>query len=346
MKMSNAPGSGGPIRIIVSRTDRIGDVVLTLPLCAALRRCMADSEVIFLARGYTKPVVDCSPFVDEVMDWDAVAEADIHTQASFLSQANADVILHVAPRREIARAAKRARIRRRVGTSHRLFHWTTCTDLVSFSRKRSDLHEAQLDLTLARNLIGADEWPLATLSAFTELQPRVAPPAWIATHLTADRFNLVVHPRSSGSSMEWPLDDYRALVTALDRTRFRILMTGSLTEARELAGWTESLGESVVNLMGQLSLAELIAVLHASDGFVGGSTGPLHLAAGVGIHALGIYPARRPMHAGRWAPLGPRAEWLEASENCERCGRGECNCLRSITPAMVQTRLHAWADGP
>ena len=100
----------------------------------------------------------------------------------------------------------------------------------------------------------------------------------------------------------------------------------------------------MVDLMGKLELDELIAVLHASNGFVGGSTGPLHIAAGVGIHALGLYPARRPMHPGRWAPLGPRAEWLAASEHCERCGRGECNCMRSITPAMVQARLEAWTD--
>jgi ADP-heptose:LPS heptosyltransferase len=343
--MSNALASGHPLRVIVSRTDRIGDVVLTLPLCAALRRCIPGARVIFLARAYTKPVVDCSPFVDEVMDWDDVAESDVEAQATFLSNAKADVILHVAPRREIARAAKRARIRQRIGTSHRLFHWTTCTDLVSFSRKRSALHEAQLDLTLARDLLGASDWPLAALAAFTELRPRVAPPATVAARLTRDRFNLVVHPRSSGSSMEWPLDDYRTLVTALDPTRFQILITGSPDEARALHSWTESLGDSVVDLMGRLSLDELIAVLHASDGFVGGSTGPLHLAAGVGIHALGLYPARRPMHAGRWAPLGPRAEWLSASEQCERCQRGDCHCLRSITPAMVQTRVHEWADG-
>jgi ADP-heptose:LPS heptosyltransferase len=326
----------------VSRTDRIGDVVLTLPLCATLRRCLPDARVIFLARSYTRPVVECSPYVDEVIDWDDVASAGPREQARFLANAHADVILHVAPRREIARAAKRARIRRRVGTSHRLFHWTTCNELVSFSRKRSELHEAQLDLVLARGLVGSNEWPLATLAPLTELRPRLAPPPFVAAQLASDRFNLIVHPRSSGSSVEWPLENYRRLIGALDPHRVRVLVTGSPAEARSLHEWIASLGVEVEDLTGRLTLAELIAVLHAADGFVGGSTGPLHIAAAVGIHALGLYPARRPMHTGRWAPLGPRAEWLEATQSCDRCARGQCGCMQSITPSMVEARIAAW----
>lgn len=334
-----------PRRIIVSRTDRIGDVVLTLPLCGVLRQALPDARVIFLGSEYTRPVIECSPHVDEVIAWDAVATRPLDEQARFLAAIGAEVILHVAPRREIARAAKRARIGRRIGTSHRLYHWLTCTELVSFTRKRSDLHEAQLNLELARPFIGPNEWPITALAPLTELRPRVSAPGWVAERLGNDRLNLVVHPRSRGSSVEWPLEHYEALITSLDPARFRVFITGSAAEAPGLDSWIETLGAPIVNLAGRLNLDELIAVLRAADGFIGGSTGPLHIAAGAGIHALGLYPARRPMHAGRWAPLGPRAEWLSATRTCENCGRvGACDCMGTITAEMVRARVESWSS--
>ena len=334
-----------PRRIIVSRTDRIGDVVLTLPLCALLRRAVMDAHIIFLAREYTRPVVECSPYVDEVLAWDSLPNSGVDTEAALLASTNADAILHVAPNRAIARAAKRARIARRIGTSHRLFHWTTCNELGPVSRKRSELHEAQLNLQLARDWFGATEWPLATLVPLTELRPSVPVPAWVDKLLTTDRFNLILHPRSGGSSAEWPLDHFHALANTLDLQRVRIFVTGSATEAPGLRAWISSLG-AAVDLTGRLQLEELTAVLHAADGFIGGSTGPLHVAAGVGVHALGLYPARRPMHPGRWAPLGPRAEVLTATVSCAECGRSSaCTCMTTITPEAVAQRVVAWVAG-
>ena len=334
-----------PHRIVISRTDRIGDVVLTLPLCALLRRAMPQAKVIFLARDYTRAVVESSPYVDEVLSWDSVARADGSTQATLLESVDADAILHVFPRREIATAAKRARIPRRIGTSHRIFHWTTCNEIVSVGRKRSEQHEAQLNLSLARGLLGQSDWPLGELASLTELRPRAVPPAWIADQLTPDRFNLVLHPRSGGSAIEWPLAHFGTLVNGLDQQRVRVFISGSTAEAPELRDWIASLPGGVVDLSGRLSLEELIAVLHMADGFVGGSTGPLHIAAGVGIRALGLFPSRRPMHPGRWAPLGRRSEVLAAAMSCDDCGRSVCTCMSTISAEMVAERIRAWTAG-
>jgi ADP-heptose:LPS heptosyltransferase len=63
----------------------------------------------------------------------------------------------------------------------------------------------------------------------------------------------------------------------------------------------------VHNLTGKMSLDELIAFIGAADVLVAASTGPLHIAAACGIQAIGLYADRRPIHPGRWAPLGPKA---------------------------------------
>ena len=295
------------MRVLVSRTDRIGDVVLSLPLCALLQSQLG-AEVIVLGRRYTRPLLEASPHVDEVLVWDDVDSSDAVRQRDFLRAARADVIVHAFPRVAIARAAKAAGIPLRIGTSHRWFHWRTCNALEHFSRKHSALHEAQLNVRLARPLLGAEIPPLAELAPLTVISPHVALPGGIAARLRGDLFKLALHPGSSGSAREWPLAHWKTLAELADPNLVQLVVTGSVGEGEALREWISALPSQVVNLTGQLDLAELIALLARMDGLVAASTGPLHLAAATGVHALGLFlstPRFIPV-AGRHSVLAPR----------------------------------------
>lgn len=319
------------MRILVSRTDRLGDVVLTLPLCALLRARLG-ANVVVLGRRYTRPLLEASAQVDEILDWDDVENAAEATQRDFLGNVRADAIVHVFPRAGIARAALAARIPLRIGTAHRWYHWLTCNALEHFSRKRSSLHEAQLNVRLARRLLGPELPALGELAPLTAIMPQVPVPPAVASGLRDDRFRLMLHPGSSGSAREWPLAHWKMLAESLDSGRIQLLVTGSASEGTALHGWLGTLPANVVDLTGQLELAELIALLASANGLVAASTGPLHLAAAVGIHALGLFSSTPPIHPGRWAPLGPRAEVLVAP-GME---------LSAITPESVRARISSW----
>lgn len=60
--------------ILISRTDGIGDVVLTLPLAGVIKHCFADVRVLFLGRTYTQAVVGMCGDVDEFLNWDELAK--------------------------------------------------------------------------------------------------------------------------------------------------------------------------------------------------------------------------------------------------------------------------------
>jgi len=321
------------VRVIVSRTDRIGDVVLTLPLCALLRTRLG-AEVLVLGRRYTRPLLEASPHVDAILDWDDVSGRSPAEQREYLRDAGADAIVHVLPRADIARAALAARIPLRIGTSHRWYDWLTCNALEHFSRKRSELHEAQLNIRLARRLLGAAIPSLEELIPLAAVVPRVPVPSGVAARLRDDRFRLVLHPGSSGSAREWPLSQWRELAESLDPARVQLVVTGSAAEGVALREWIASLSREVVDLTGQLELAELIALLWRVNGLVAASTGPLHLAAAAGIHALGLFPSTPPIHPGRWAPLGPHAEVLVAP----------AADLAAISPHAVRERIRAWIE--
>ena len=305
--------ASSPRRIIVSRTDRLGDVVLTLPLLGLLRERWPEAEVIALVREYARPIVAASKHVSGVAVWPEHHAATDLERAALLRAIGADTILHVFPRREVAAAARAAGIPRRIGTARRWFHWLTCTERINVSRKRSSLHEAQLNLKLSAPLLSRTDHALGALVPHIGLTRAPALSTALAARLPPDRLNVLLQPLTGGTVPPWPLERWTALTRALPADRFHFFVTGTASEGAALAPWIAGLPSHVENATG-LGLAELLSFTRASGGLVAASTGPLHIAAALGIHALGLYPARSNALLSRWHPLGARAEVITAPE--------------------------------
>ncbi|OGX89888.1 glycosyltransferase family 9 protein [Hymenobacter coccineus] len=334
---------------LVSRTDAIGDVVLTLPVAGRLKQLFPGCRVVFIGRAYTAPVAAACPWVDEVLDFDALQTLPVVAQVGALRAYGALAIVHVFPNRALAILARRARIPVRIGTRNRWWHWLNCNRLVALSRRHSPLHEAQLNLQLLGPLGGAETLPLPAVADLVRLrapEPLGAPWLLLLAQRRPSQLNVVLHPRSRGSAREWGLDNFGHLAQRLHAAGHRVFVTGTAAEGAELAGWLVEYGPYLAaDLTGQLAMPQFLAFLAAADGIVAGSTGPLHLAAALGRHALGLYPPIRPMHPGRWGPLGPRAEYLvfdrPACQDC-RAQPAACTCIRALAAAAVAARVQAW----
>lgn len=313
-------------RILISRADAIGDVVLTLPVAKVLREHYPQATIGFLAKRYTHPVLEACPFVDKIVDADIVCSKDAaHAENDW------GAIIHVFPQPQIARWAKRVSIPIRIGTKNRLYHWWTCNRRVPLSRKRSDLHEAQLNLKLLEALGIKQDFPLETLRKLRPLEPAVPIPTWLRSGLCATASNIILHPTSMGSAREWGLENFEVLAKLLITRGYAVFITGTEKDGVVLQPFLNRLGNSVTNLIGRLSLAELIAFIAWCDGLVASSTGPLHLAAALGRATVGLYPVEQPMHPGRWAPIGPFADWLTANPVSSK----KENVLEGISPEDV-----------
>ncbi|QKG57781.1 glycosyltransferase family 9 protein [Hymenobacter sp. BRD128] len=338
---------------LVSRTDAIGDVVLTLPVAGWLKRYHPGCRVVLIGRAYTAAVAAACPWVDDFLNVDALWQLPEKDQLARLQSQAATAIIHVLPNKRLARLAKLARIPTRIGTRNRLFHWLTCTQLVALSRRHSPLHEAQLNLQLLALLGYTTPLGLATIARLVRLQAAALLRPGFQQLLAARRpgqLNIILHPRSRGSAREWGLAHFGQLVRLLHAAGHRVFVSGTQAEGEELAEWLrEHTPFITADLTGQLALPEFIAFIAAADGLVAGSTGPLHLAAALGRHALGLYPPIRPMHPGRWGPLGPHAEYLVFDRpDCQDCRAQPtaCTCIRAIEAATVAARIAQWQPLP
>ena len=333
----------------VSRTDAIGDVVLTLPVCGQLKQLFASCRVVLIGRSYTAAVAAACPWVDDFLNLDELLLLPAADQLAQLRRYQASAIIHVFPNKALAKLAKQAGIPVRIGTRNRVFHWLTCNRLVALSRRHSSLHEAQLNLQLLAPLGYAATPPLPAVAELVRLLP-AAPlaPQWheLLAARQPGQLNVLLHPRSRGSAREWGLVNFGHLARLLHAAGHRVFITGTAAEGEELADWLrEHAAHLAADLTGRLSLPEFIAFIAAADGLVAGSTGPLHLAAALGRHALGLYPPIRPMHPGRWGPLGPYAEYLVFDKpDCQDCRAmpSTCTCIKAILAATVAARVAAW----
>jgi heptosyltransferase-3 len=328
-----------PERIILSRTDSIGDVMLTLPMAGILKEHFPGCTIIFLGKSYTKAVIEACEHVDQFVDWDQLGKKSEIEKLEAVKLLKADAIVHVFPRKEVAQLAKQAGIPRRIGTTGRLYHWTTCNERVRFSRKRSDLHEAQLNIKLLKPLgidkiYSTDE--LVSYYGFTRIAPLANE---FASFIDKSKFNLIIHPGSRGSAREWGIDNFASLIKLLSGNKYKVFISGTAAEGESLRTFINE--HPLLNdLTGKLKLDELISFIAAADGLVAASTGPLHIAAALGKKAVGLFAPMRPIHPGRWAPLGKNAEYLVLDKECEACRKSlDCACIKAIQPMQVKAIL-------
>lgn len=328
-------------RIIISRIDKIGDVILTLPLAGYLKSIFPDCYIIFLGRKYTKPIINACTNIDEFADWDNISELSFSKQKRIFCKFKSDVIIHVFPNAKVAKLAFLAKIPIRIGTSRRIFHWLFVNNKVRLSRKKSDLHESQLNLILAKPLNNKFVVPdlneiigLYGFSSFEMLDSN------LHSVINNNKFNVILHPKSKGSAREWGLDRYSELIRILSPEKFNIIVAGTDDEASQMEQLLKVYRNKIIDITGKLTLSQYISLINHADGMVACSTGPLHIASAAGKYAVGLYAPMKPIFPQRWAPIGKKAKYFVLDKNCEKCRKSfNCECIRSITANEVAEYL-------
>lgn len=332
-----------PQHLLLCRTDNIGDVVLTIPMLSIIKEKWPNCRVTLLLRKYTKELASLFPQADAVIDRESVLAMPPKAAALALQERQFDVCIFANRDKNIAKLVKQAHIKWRIGKIY-WDHLFTCNKRMYFSKRKLALHETLAAVKLLEPL-GVRMSP-----AQLPLTPKVHMPTCDRT-LFADlldlkdkRFKLIMHPGSNGSGREWPCAHFKKLISLLDAQRFQIFVTGSEVEKQTFAGKIDSHLPHVTHVMGRFSLNHFIQFMSQVNGIVASGTGPLHLAAAMGLYALGLFPPHKQGGPRRWQPMGRHAEYLAQSkcDSNQSCSNTQCPCMWAITPEQVHTVLQRW----
>lgn len=318
------------MNIAISRTDAIGDVVMTFPLCGILKQQVPDCHISFIGRNYTRAIIEKEADVDSFVSYsDLEMQNDAQLTAS-LQALHLDAIIFVFPNKRLARLAHRAGIAIRIGTSHRLYNLTHCNRTINFTRRRSHLNEAQLNVKLLTPLVQLPLFTLQQLTDFVHLKNITPTP-----RPAGSPFRLIIHPKSHKSAREYSWDNYKRLIDLLP-SDMEICLCGTEEEG---AGITIQ-RPNVKAMFGRFTLNEYISFIASCDCFVACSTGPLHLAAVMGCHTIGLYPSIHPLDPSRWHPLGKHVKVFAQPAACHDCKNSvACHCINNITPEQIAEEI-------
>src|SRR5207245_6171700 len=161
---------------------------------------------------------------------------------------------------------------------------------------------------------------------------------------------IVVHVSAGNPFRRWPEQSFTALVGALatsDSDRRIIITSGPSDDdaaGRVIAGARAALGparQAQVVGCGDFSLAELRALLDRASLYIGGDSGPLHVAATTAVPMVGLYGPTLPGRSAPWRDPRYATESVDAGElpcrPCDQrvCAPGDFRCLTSIEAARV-----------
>lgn len=323
-------------RIIISRTDGLGDVIATLPMAVALKQLAPQAEVAFLTTPYTAPIVRRVAEVDRVLTISKMRKG-LHVMRIY----RPDAIVFAKPDFKLAVESVLARIDVRIGTGYR-FYSGLFTRWVYEHRKKGARHEAQYGVNLLGPLFQGElsvMMPelLPSPQGHAEATRRLAESGMVGEYF-------VIHPGSRGSAATYSAAGYGTVAQALlgEYPDLSIVITAGPGEERLARQVAQNAGGGAgrIVVVEDLSLDGLSELLRNARGFLGSSSGPAHLAALVRTPVVGLYPGLPPLWPARWRPLGEHISTLVPHPDeafCETCAKDHQpeNCVKRIDPERV-----------
>lgn len=161
----------------------------------------------------------------------------------------------------------------------------------------------------------------------------------------ADRVVALAVGAAYGPAKEYGVERFREVARLLVARGLRPMVVGSASEWELGSKITADIPGSE-NMAGATSLEGLAALLASCSGFIGNDSGPMHLAAALGVPTVGIFGSTDPSWTG---PVGPRARFLAVPPSCAPCFQKTCpkppsehmQCMRAIAPTAVVGALES-----
>ena len=317
-----------PKKILLVRPDRLGDLILSLPVAEALKKEIPGVQVHYLASRYSSEI---SPMADYIDGWLIDEGADsgrmpVLKLKDKIKSEGFDCVIELKPSWRTAFAGFLAGTGIRIGTFRRVYS-LFYNNRINIPRKSSGFHQTDLELKHLQPL-GIES---SGLNPHLTVTPKGKSEAIALLRLEGKSY-IVIHPGSGGSSLNWPREKYLSLADMItSRTDYKVVITNHDNNIGEF--------KNCLNLGGKTDLETLGGVLHGARLFISGSTGPLHLADALGTTCVSLYPNRADIGPVRWGPRRNLEGVLMTADDC-RCGRADnCRCLEQVSAEDAYNKI-------
>lgn len=318
-------------RILIVRTDRVGDTTYITPAIRELRRTFPNAFIATLTQPHTSAIFINNPHLDAILTDDLKKENFWKTLKEIRKYKFTHALL-MYPTERAAYQLFFAGIPYRVGVGHILYEVITFMRSVSRNNYNPLRHEADYCMDLARK-IGVVTNNIQLEIFLSDDEKKEAIEFFAKKGINSDDKKIFIHSGSLGSAPNWSEEKYlsitQKLLNLLPDKSFKFIFT-----AREMS-------QNFIQKLNQLSndrifiiseeieqLRMMIKIISQADVFLAPSTGPIHLADALGIKCVGIYCRRKVSSPKHHGVLNNLSINLEVSENnCKKyCSADQNTC--------------------
>ena len=295
-------------RFLIVRLSSIGDIVHALPAAAALAETFPHAHIHWVVEKRHALLLEGNPHLRRIVTLDTLGWRkhltssatwlEIRNGTSDLRQTLYSAALDFQGLWKSAVVAWLSRARERIGFSEPWLREPGAgilyTQRVS---PREHVHVVEENMALVERLgARAGRWQFP-------LPWNDEDDTYVDTLLNATAIGdfIIVNPGGGWQSKCWSPENYAALIRQMAATRTeQILLTGSPPEEPMIDGILKGAGTKRARYV-PTTLVQFIALARRARLFIGGDTGPLHLAAAVGTPIVGIYGPTDPVRNGPFA---------------------------------------------
>jgi lipopolysaccharide heptosyltransferase II len=343
------------VRILLVRLREIGDVVFTTPVVTALRRRFPEAHLTYLVEPAAAPVVVGSRDLDEVIvvprqhGWRGLGGDVALIRRLRAAQYDLAIDFHGGPRASFLTWLSGARTRVGYEVIGRAWMYTVRVARPRALRPRHSV-ENQWDLVAS---LGCDPPDRVTCPVSMPVDPmaerRVVDRLSAAAVRPTDRL-VIMHVSAGNPFRRWPISSFAAVAAhlAASNASCRVLVTSGPSEATAAsaviaearAALIEEAADRVLDA-GEFSLAELRALADRAAVYIGGDSGPMHVAATSRIPIVSLYGPTLPARSEPWRDPAWPVEAIEVNglpcRPCDqrRCEPGDYRCLMRISAEQV-----------
>lgn len=329
------PSLPSPRKILFIRLRRIGDIIMTTPAVAALKRTFPHASLTYIVEEPHRRLVEGNPDIDEIIL--IPPHQGLFSFLRFIRRVRRekfDIVIdfHGGPRASRITWLSRAGLKVGYELKGKGFFYDI---RVPRTREGAPIHsvENHLNLVRAAGIEVNEPWPRLTLPGARKEEKERIDKLWRDNRLGGAKV-VILHVGAGNEFRDWGAQNLGALAEQLAGVPgVRVVLVGSgqdISRAEEIRKANPPL---ILSLAGALNLIELREVIGRAALFVGPDSGPMHIAATTSTPIVALFGPTLPANFSPWQV---QATLIEKPLDCRPCKQRKCitkdfRCLQGIT---------------
>ena len=332
------------MKILVIKPSSLGDVIHALPFLRAVKETFPGSRVDWVINKNLRGILEGNPLINELLIFNKDAWRNFRNLPETLSE--------ISSLRKTLRSRHYDMVVDLQGLlrSALIAFFTPAPKKIGFADAREGSRFFYDRKVTVNGTVHAVDKCLELAGAIGAETERVDFPLHIsdAAKIGVRRLlgdigeYIVIAPSARWLTKRWPAEKFALLMKEVS---IACVITGSRVDgeiAREIAGALPDKSLNMIDLCGKTGLQELSALIAGAKAILSNDSGPMHIAAALGVPTVAIFGPTDPSKTGPYGwQINGKLKVLKADVPCSPCRKKRCTEFICMSRLKVETVLDA-----